>query len=71
MPDLMMETRWVCRSNLSLRKDVKGSKGETYTVEYGPRSGGRYSHDWSCTCPGFKFRGACKHVEAAKADKCN
>ena len=34
---------------------VQGSKGKTYylTEEDG---------QWSCTCPGFKFRGACRHV---------
>lgn len=34
---------------------VQGSKGETYylTEDEGV---------WSCTCPGFKFRGACRHV---------
>ena len=36
---------------------VEGSKGEKYylTQEDGL---------WSCTCPGFKFRGTCKHVTA-------
>lgn len=34
---------------------VEGSRGEKYylTEEDGV---------WSCTCPGFKFRGQCKHV---------
>jgi hypothetical protein len=30
---------------------VKGSKGNTY-----------YIKDGKCTCPGFKFRGTCKHL---------
>ena len=30
---------------------VKGSKGNTYTIE-----------DGKCSCPGFTFRGNCKHV---------
>ncbi len=30
---------------------VEGSKGAVY-----------YVHDNKCTCPGFKFRGECKHV---------
>lgn len=34
---------------------VEGSKGQRYylTEEDG---------SWSCTCPGFKFRGQCRHV---------
>ena len=30
---------------------VVGSKGQKYIIE-----------DDKCSCPGFKFRGACKHV---------
>jgi|TARA_B100001094_G_C18178176_1_gene799212 hypothetical protein len=32
---------------------VKGSKGNTYTIE-----------DGKCSCPGYTFRGDCKHVKA-------
>ena len=31
---------------------VKGSKGNTYTIK-----------DGNCSCPGFTFRGDCKHVK--------
>ena len=38
-----------------LSKDVivvKGSKGNTYTIE-----------DGKCSCPGYTYRGNCKHVK--------
>ena len=35
--------------------EFEGSKGSKYIVE---KEGSVYN----CTCPGFKFRGACKHV---------
>ena len=34
---------------------VSGSRGDSYTVS-------ELNGEWSCTCAGFKFRGACKHV---------
>lgn len=33
-------------------KEVVGSRGEVYYVQ-----------ESSCTCPSFKFRGRCKHLE--------
>jgi len=38
-----------------IEKKVQGSKGNEYTVvkEYGKST---------CTCPGFTFRGQCKHL---------
>lgn len=38
-------------------KIVKGSKGNEYIVTVGPKP--------HCTCPGFTFRGTCKHVTEA------
>ena len=35
---------------------VTGTKGDKYTVE---KDGSVYN----CTCSGFKFRGACRHIE--------
>ena len=37
---------------------VSGSNGAVYNLS---RSNGR----WNCTCPGFQFRGTCKHLALA------
>lgn len=37
--------------------EVVGSKGDTYHVSYAGGEGGAH-----CTCPGFKYRQDCKHV---------
>jgi len=39
---------------------VNGSKGAVYTLT---RNDGK----WACSCPGFSFRGACKHTASAPA----
>lgn len=36
---------------------MAGSKGKTYTIEMTPKG-------FKCDCPGFKFRGKCKHTVA-------
>jgi predicted nucleic acid-binding Zn finger protein len=33
---------------------VQGSKGQTYSVN---------TEEHTCTCPGFTFRGDCKHIK--------
>jgi hypothetical protein len=40
---------------------VAGSKGAEYVVE---KDGSVYT----CTCPGFKFRGACRHVQEVESN---
>jgi len=42
-----------------------GSKGEVYHITQDKSQGWR---GWSCTCPGFKFRGSCKHVAEIQQD---
>ena len=37
--------------------EVKGSKGNSYQVDPEART---------CTCPGFAFRGSCKHISELK-----
>lgn len=39
---------------------VAGSRGDSYTVS-------ENKGEWMCTCAGFKFRGACKHVTELQA----
>jgi hypothetical protein len=39
---------------------VAGSRGDSYTVS-------KNNSEWVCTCAGFKFRGACKHVTELSA----
>ena len=39
---------------------VEGSKGNTYTVSRNKTTG-----KLNCTCPGFKYRGNCKHLTLA------
>jgi hypothetical protein len=36
-------------------REVKGSKGNSYFVN---------DSEGTCTCPGFSFRGKCKHIES-------
>ena len=40
--------------------NVAGSRGDSYTVS-------ENNGEWACTCAGWKFRGACKHVTELQA----
>ena len=42
-----------------------GSKGEVYYITQDRSQGWR---GWWCTCPGFTFRGTCKHVAEIQQD---
>jgi hypothetical protein len=43
----------------SQSKTVEGSGGQQYRVT-------KTENGWTCTCPGWTYRGRCRHVEAAK-----
>ena len=53
---------WHCLSVEYFKKEVAGSKGQVYEVEFKRQSHGDYDFDWSCTCLGFKYNGKCKHI---------
>lgn len=42
------------------RWEVQGSKGDVYVVE-------QTDNGLSCSCSGFRFRGACRHVKEIEA----
>lgn len=71
MPDLTFVSFWWCEQNDFFRKAYTGSKGEEYIVTFSPynQSPPNYSK-WNCTCPGFKYRGTCKHVKDAMEHRC-
>jgi hypothetical protein len=67
MPDLTTHATYICCTNEHWEKQVKGSKGNTYTVSHSrldPEESYRQGCDygWTCTCKGFQFRGKCKHL---------
>jgi hypothetical protein len=45
---------WVTPNAVQLINTVKGSNGAEYIVNL---------EEKTCTCPGYTFRGACKHVK--------
>lgn len=65
MPDLSIErARW-CGSNEYWQTTVAGSHGEEYSVVW-------EGHEYTCTCPAFKFRKGkeCKHIKQASEHHC-
>ena len=45
---------------VTTRVVVKGSKGTDYFVD---------TEDQTCTCPGFQFRGRCRHLDEVLGEK--
>ena len=61
----MIEYIRTCQQNIELSREVIGSKGDKYVVQY---IGG----EWYCTCPASQYRkGDCKHIKQVKATKCD
>ena len=60
IPKYMVFGGWENESATEIRNEVVGSRGNKYIVR-------RNSEGiWSCTCPGFGFRGKCKHINSQK-----
>lgn len=69
MPDLTIESGWMCCTNEHWETEVVGSKGDVYKVSFGwtPLSG----HCFSCTCPQSHIKHRqCKHIKAVQSRRC-
>tara|TARA_Y100000592_G_scaffold73359_1_gene114245 strand:- start:1983 stop:2270 length:288 start_codon:yes stop_codon:yes gene_type:complete len=65
LPKYMVASRWLAprtESSDTRTWEVKGSKGNTYTVKL---SAGQYT----CECAGFSFRRRCRHIEGIKNEQ--
>jgi len=57
---------------VALAKALSGSQVTTYRIESGSKPGTYYrlsveGGDVECTCPGFEYRGACRHARTLKS----
>jgi len=71
VPDLTIETFWLCETARSWERTVEGSRGDRYRVCYGPTPSGPYQYGYFCECTGYRYRRTCSHIERAKPDHCN
>jgi len=69
MPELNIEYRWMCRSNVEWCKEVQGNSG-VYVVEWGRVHDRDCDYGFTCTCPGFKYRGTCRHIREVSSERC-
>ena len=69
MPELNIEHRWMCESNRNWRKEVQGNGG-VYVVEWGRVYDRDVDYGFTCTCPGYKYRKACRHIRDVSGERC-
>ena len=71
MPDLTIHTAYVCASTQNWSCTVTGSRGDEYTVTFGPAGPNSvYLYEWNCTCNAGRFGRRCKHVDRARGRWC-
>ena len=59
-----------CAQVLEYQETANGSSGQEYMVSYSQGNPGEFGANWHCSCPGFKFRKDCKHVQSAQGNRC-
>ena len=71
--ELALPESWVCACNQHWVKEVRGSKGNFYTVQWAHRPDGPSQYDYTCTCKAYEFGGGkhCKHIRAVDPQRCD
>lgn len=70
MPDLTIEVAATCSTNESWSTQVKGSKGDLYTVRFCRQFTGPVQYDYECSCKANSiYHQRCKHIEQVIAEK--
>jgi hypothetical protein len=65
MPDLHRVLTCTCPSNFDWARSVESSdKKRTYLVTFTKEG------NYACTCPGFKYRGQCRHIDEVSPERC-